>query len=348
MEFLALTATRTVNIGYANWPIIKQLAWLLGKVMEGIFIVLNSMNIADVTLCIIVFTVITRMLMLPLTIKQQKYTKITALMTPEIQALQKKYQGKRDQASMAKMQMEQQAIYDKYGTSMTAGCGPSLLQFPLLFALYPVIYNMRSYVPEMEELGEEAISKMYMLFSINLQEAPGWKLSWAILIPILAGFFQWLSSKLMMNKSQSSNPDDPTASTMKMMTWFMPLFSAFICVSLPAFLGVYWVVQAVIMVIQQYFINRYMDKVSIEDLIKQNIEKKNAKRAKQGLPPLNEKEILKSTAKLEKEQEKTEEQLAERDRRMQESTAYYNSKAGSGSLAAKANMVKEYNERHNK
>lgn len=114
--------------------------------MQGIFIVLSGMGIRSVAACIIVFTVITKMLMLPLTIKQQKFTKVNALMTPEIQAIQKKYANKKDQASMAKMQLEQQQVYDKYGSSMSAGYLPSLIQFPILFALYPVIYDLEKYI----------------------------------------------------------------------------------------------------------------------------------------------------------------------------------------------------------
>ena len=121
MRFFSLTTT-TSGSAFGNWPIIKQIAWVLGLLMQGIFIVLSGMGIRSVAACIIVFTVITKMLMLPLTIKQQKFTKVNALMTPEIQAIQKKYANKKDQASMAKMQLEQQQVYDKYGSSMSAGC----------------------------------------------------------------------------------------------------------------------------------------------------------------------------------------------------------------------------------
>ena len=80
--------------------------------------------------------------MLPLTVNQQKTSRMTALMNPEIKAIQKKYQNKKDQASMMKQQEEIQQVYDKYGTSMMGGCLPLLIQMPLLFALYPVIYDM--------------------------------------------------------------------------------------------------------------------------------------------------------------------------------------------------------------
>ena len=76
-------------------------------------------------------------------------------MNPEIQAIQKKYKNKKDQASMMKQQEEIQQVYDKYGTSMSAGCLPLLIQMPLLFALYPVIYNIQKYVPEIKTAPKE-------------------------------------------------------------------------------------------------------------------------------------------------------------------------------------------------
>ena len=77
--------------------------------------------------------------MIPLTIKQQKTTKLMSVMNPEIQAIQKKYKGKTDNESLQRQNVEVQAVYEKYGTSMTGGCLPLLIQMPILFALYRVI-----------------------------------------------------------------------------------------------------------------------------------------------------------------------------------------------------------------
>ena len=77
--------------------------------------------------------------MLPMTIKQQKFTRISAVMNPEIQKIQEKYKGKKDQASLLKQQDEMKAIYAKYGTSPTGGCLSSLIQLPILFCLWPVL-----------------------------------------------------------------------------------------------------------------------------------------------------------------------------------------------------------------
>ena len=96
-------------------PIIGWIATLLGYVMEFIFYCLNFIGIQNIGLCIIIFTIIVRLLMLPLTIKQQKFAKISQVMQPEINKIQRKYRNKTDQASMMKQNEEISAVYQKYG-----------------------------------------------------------------------------------------------------------------------------------------------------------------------------------------------------------------------------------------
>ena len=128
-------------------PIIGQVAWLLGELMDGIFNVLSSaFGIENIGLCIILFTIIIYTFMIPLTIKQQKFSKLSAVMNPELQAIQKKYKNKRDQESMLKMQEEMKMVYDKYGTSQMGGCLQLVIQFPILLALWKVIQNIPAYV----------------------------------------------------------------------------------------------------------------------------------------------------------------------------------------------------------
>ena len=126
--------------------ILGPIASVLGIIMDILFKVTGQFGIFNIGLCIILFTIVTKMLMLPLTIKQQKSTKLMAIMNPEIQAIQTKYKGKKDQESMQRQNVELQAVYDKYGTSMTAGCLPLLVQMPILFALFSVVRNIPAYV----------------------------------------------------------------------------------------------------------------------------------------------------------------------------------------------------------
>lgn len=126
--------------------ILGPIANLLGVIMNAIFDFCSLMSIPSIGLTIILFTIVVYMLLLPLTIKQQKFSKFSAKMNPEIQAVQKKYKGKQDQASVIKMNEETKAIYAKYGVSPMGTCLPLLVQMPILFALYRVIWNIPAYV----------------------------------------------------------------------------------------------------------------------------------------------------------------------------------------------------------
>ena len=141
-------------------PIYAQLVWILGKLMEGIYWVLDKVNISNTGLSIIIFTIILYTAMWPLMSKQQKFTRMSAIMNPEIQKIQKKYKGKNDAESMGKMQQEQRAVYNKYGMSPTGGCVVSLIQFPILFALYSVIRNLPTYVGQVNSIYSDLASQL--------------------------------------------------------------------------------------------------------------------------------------------------------------------------------------------
>ena len=406
--------------------ILGPIATVLGYVMDILFRFTSSFGVFNVGLCIILFTIVMKTLMIPLTIKQQKTTKLMSVMNPEIQAIQKKYKGKSDQESMQRQNEEIQAVYEKYGTSMTGGCLPLLIQMPILLALYRVIYNIPAYVPSVrvyfdnvvtplmgqadyaqklqeitniatacggkldkfdftnanrlvdmlykfstsqwgelqalfpaisDVIGQNAavVERMNTFLGLNMAEAPGWVPSFAWIIPVLAAVSQWFSTKLMSGNQPSTSADaeNPMAQSMKTMTTTMPLFSAFICITMPAGLGIYWIATSVVTIIQQLIVNAYMDKVNIDDMIAKNLEKVNKKRAKQGLPPAkvtqNATASLKAI-KAEEEKEKAAEEVKKEKiaKQIEESSKYYNTNAKPGSLASKAAMVQKYNEAHDK
>lgn len=127
-------------------PIIGQIAVVMGWIMNAIYKVLDMVGIQNLGFCIIIFSILIYLCMTPLQIKQQKFSKLSAIMQPEIQKIQKKYQGKKDQDSMMKMQEETQAVYQKYGVSATGSCVQLAIQLPILYALYQVIQNIPAYV----------------------------------------------------------------------------------------------------------------------------------------------------------------------------------------------------------
>ena len=138
--------------GIYDWPIISQISWILGQVMNGIYNVMSAIGIENIGVSIIIFTIIVYMILLPLTIKQQKFSKMTAVMNPEIQKIQKKYAGKKDQVSQQKQMEETNQVYEKYGVKMSSGCLPSLVQILILFGLYPVVQNVPEYVTKVRNV----------------------------------------------------------------------------------------------------------------------------------------------------------------------------------------------------
>ena len=402
---------------------LKPIAWLLGQIFNGLFNLIYNIagwfteepyHVPIIGISVILFTIIVRLILLPMTIKQQKFSKLSSLMNPELQEIQAKYKDKRDQVSMMNMQAETKAVYEKYGTSPTGGCLTMLIQLPIMFALYRVIYKIPGYVTKIRELcggiadkimgtGDDwatkldaingisvsastgkatLIDKIYNLspekwsevqnafssvdfgnaydqihgynnlFGISLTQAPGWRLSWALIIPILAGLTQWLSVKLMENKNNvnvGSQNDQQAgmASSMKVMNTIMPILSAVFCVSFASCIGLYWIASSVVQIVVQLVINKKMNNKDVDEIVKENIEKANIKRAKKGLPPVKISNVTSKYVEQVHKMEARENRKEERDKEIKESTSYYITSAKPGSLAAKANMVKMFNEKNN-
>ena len=381
---------------------------ILGYIIDWIFEMLTFIGIPNIGLSIILFTIIVYILMLPSTIKQQKFSKLSQKMNPELQAVQKKYKDKKDQVSMMKMNEETKAIYEKYGSSPTGGCLQLLVTFPIFLALYRVIYRVPQYIQSIgniysglaekisgneeilnaignnvedtkngimnalyvldtskfQELGNtfpalkssvaevaEKMSHYNNFLGLNLANSPMTLIKagvyGAILIPILAGLFQWLTTRMMPTANTAASGDEnPMANSMKSMNMIMPIFSIVICFTMPGSMGLYWVTGGLIRFVQQFFINKHFEKIDVNDLIQKNLEKVNKKRARKGLPP----KTLTAAAKTNtRNVDKKEVSQEERQEEIQKSTSYYNNASGNpGSIRAKANMVKQYNERNSK
>ncbi len=397
--------------------IIMPIAQVLGYIFDLLFEALSFLHIGNVAIAIILFTIIVKLCMLPLSIKQQKLAKLNSVMSPEIKAINEKYKDKKnDQNAMMKMQEETKAVYEKYGVSQMGGCVQMLIQMPILLALYQVfrfiplyitqlknlftafltdnggIMSASGYTDTMKQFGEnidwtnvntaiteinkfstenwEALRDAFPAFSdiianshasleqmntflgINMSQEPGFGLTLAFLIPVLSGLSQFISVKVAQGNTPVDD-DNPMAASMRMTTYIFPLMSAFIAISVPAGLGLYWIATSVIQTIITVFINRYYDKLGAETIVKKNVEKRNKKRAKKGLPPetiaknatvstknVNREKAVKSLEQIKAENEK-------KVKEIKESAQYYKT-AKPGSLAEKAGMVAKYNEKSSK
>lgn len=450
MDFILLTQVST--------PIFRYVVSLLGFIMNIIFNFLDLIGIPNIGLSIILFTIVIYLLLMPLTIKQQKFSKLSAKMNPEIQAIQAKYKGKQDNESMLAMNAETKQVYAKYGVSPSGSCVQLLIQMPILFALYRVIYLMPAYVTKLGEafgvLADKIMSTTDGVATVrNLKEAAFYAKNFdnagtndiairnaiidtlnkvsstdmatlsekfgladltyngslilsngstrglidtynnflglnigntpmdtirssfasnnyllligAVMIPVLAALTQWINYKLMPQAPSNDNSNakkgqsdmaDSMQQSMKMMNTVMPIMSAWFCLTLPAGMGLYWVIGAVVRSIQQIAINKHIDKMDVDAEIAKNIEKYNEKMKKKGIDPAklnaaartNTKNISSKTAYKNTASNRPAKTEEEKAAAIKESTEYYNKNAKPGSLAAKANMVKQYNEKNNK
>jgi YidC/Oxa1 family membrane protein insertase len=145
MEVFMSDILLTAYPGSILGPIAKLLGMLMDWIYSGISNITGG-RVESVVLSIVIITIIIYMCLLPLTIKQQKFSKLSQKMQPEMQAIQAKYKNKKDQASMMAMQEETQLLYQKYGISPMGSCVQMLIQMPILFALYRVFYNIPAYL----------------------------------------------------------------------------------------------------------------------------------------------------------------------------------------------------------
>lgn len=434
MNVILLTKDDTFIIGWV--------ARLLGMIMEGIFTVIDFIGIPNIGLAIILFTIVVNLLMLPLTVKQQKFSKLSNKMQPEIHAIQEKYKNKKDNDSAMAQNQEIQAVYAKYGVSASGSCVQLLIQMPILLALYRVIQAMPAYVSKIGDAfrvlanqivhtdGAEflinsevstikstismygkylnadstrervinslidvlnklsssdiaVVSEHYNLseltyqgelilsngttrglldtynnfLGLNIANSPqniisnayqigAWGLLiGAVMIPVLAALTQLINVKLMPQPENKSD-DNGMASSMKMMNMIMPIFSAWFCFTLPSGMGLYWIASAVVRTVLMIIINKRLDKMSFEEIIKQN----SIKSAKKMEKIKKQQELMNTYANMNTRN------IASRanmntgidNKDSAEGQDNKSKKAKPGSFAAKANMVREFNEKNNR
>ena len=202
------------------------------------------------------------------------------------------------------------------------------------------------------------INEANSFLGLNLSTAPSAHgfMSPYILVPILAGLSQYASVMIMQAqtrpKTETNGEGDTMQQTMKSMNIMMPIMSAVFCWGFATGLGIYWIATSVFMVITQLIVNKQLKNLDIDAMIKQNIEKANKKRAKKGLPPINEAQaannIKRIEEKAEKKEQEREKKLNEQKEHIEKANEYYFKDENPDSLFAKANMVQKYNERNNK
>ncbi len=202
-------------------------------------------------LAIIVLTIIIRALMYPLTVKQLQASKTMQSIQSQIAELQKKYA--KDRKTLAQEQMK---LYKQSGMN-PAGCLlPMLIQMPIWIALYQAIIRVLGVVPEdFLNLSRHLYPSWPLVFSevpleskflwLDLAASDTW-----LILPILVGGTMWVQQK--MTTVPTADPRQQAQS--QMMLWMMPLMFAFLTLSFPSGLALYWITSNVIGIVMQYFI----------------------------------------------------------------------------------------------
>ena len=169
----------------------------------------------------------------------------------------------------------------------------------------------------------------------------------ALMIPVVSYLTQVGSIKLMSAANPAATQNDAMAQQMNMMNKIMPLFSLFMCFTVPVGLGIYWIISAVVRIVQQFFLNKHFEKMDLDDIIKKNQEKAKKKREKMGIAENQISNAARMNTRrmvdVNKNHLLSEEQEAELERMNEVRT-----KAKAGSITAKANMVRDFNERNNR
>ncbi len=160
---------------------------------------------------------------------------------------------------------------------------------------------------------------------------------------------------MTVNQPQSgADENNAMAQSMKSMNTVMPLMSVFFCFTFASGIGIYWIASSVFQIIQQVLINRHLNRIDMDEMIKKNLDKANKKRAKKGLPPQRVSQNATANLKnLQANNEKAEQELNAKIEKAKEqvkaSTDYYQSSTSDpNSISAKARMVSKYNEKHSK
>ena len=295
------------------WPLKVAVAWVMVRIHD--FLVLIGMGKgpgAAWVLSIVGLTIVMRLLIMPLFVRQIRASRGMQLMQPELKAIQDKYKGKKDQASRQRMQEEMMALYRKHGTNPFSSCFPILLQMPVFFALFRVLANLQSVAGGTYE-GHDSIGPLTAALADEVQRSTvfGASLSSSfmnasdsatkivtVVMIVMMSVTQWytmaqLSTKNMPESAKTS--DNPMMRSQKIMMTVMPIFFAFTGIQFQIGVLVYWVTTNLWTMGQQFFTIRNMPAPGSE------AEKKyrariNAKRARRGQPSLEEEEAAKRAA----------------------------------------------------
>lgn len=259
--------------------ILYPFMWVIGWILRGVHEFITLFGVSKGAgigwvLAIIGMTLLIRLMIVPLFVKQIKASRAMSLAQPEMTEITKKYKGKRDQQSMMRQQEEIKAVQKKYGASMSASCLPLLVQMPVLFALYRLLFFMNAVgsgtMPQHDSIGGMGQEQAKALWDStflgqNLGQTmfgPTSTTETKIIIGIMVAYLvitMFVQTAFLSMKNMSDeqlNSDNPMVKSTKSMMYFMPLVYLFTGPVVQVGLLIYWVTSNTWSLVQQYFMIR--------------------------------------------------------------------------------------------
>ena len=237
---------------------------MLWQTLFNVLVAINSV-IHVPAIAIIVFTVLVRLLVVPLTMKSLRSNRDMQQIQPLLKEVQRKYKDDR-----AKQQEEQMKLYQQYGINPAAGCLPMLVQLPVFFALYSALRFVLAlhFDPAAATHAADMAQLQSILWVKDWAQAANFSgpFFWVpnlgaadplFIWPVLSALFQFFQNRMAMPRRDPNQPMDSQQKMMNGMMQFMPLYILFISVGFPAGNVIYWAFSSLFGAVQQYFITGF-------------------------------------------------------------------------------------------
>ena len=233
-------------------------AVIIGPMINSL-VLLYTICLDNFGLSILVFTVLVRFAMMPLTVKQSRQMKAMGALSPKLKDIQQRYSKDRQRTSQETMK-----LYKEAGVNPLGCLGPMFIQLPIWIGLYQAILrvlpsqpeslvglstHLYSWLPSVNEAIP--INRTFLGLDLALPNP--------IILPILVGVSMWAMQKMTMMPAA----DPRQESTNRMMLWMMPLMFGFFTTTFPSGLALYWIVSNVVGIVIQGFVTGWDPLVSI-------------------------------------------------------------------------------------
>lgn len=268
----------------ADWPIVREVAIIFGYIMRGIYLFFSSIGIYSIPVCIIAFTVVSKILIIPSTYRRQKLSLLSPKLLPLFEDIENKYTNKNEHPlAKNKKNVDKGFIFKKYGLSTGSGIAMTLLQLPILFALYAIIQDVPRFVPELNALSDTQMTSAFSFFGMHVNEVPGLNADLRLLFPFLTAFLQLFEMLQMSIVNRVAN-NGKIAGGMSnvilvaMMFWFS-------C-TMPIICSIYWITNTLINILINFAVVIYVKNKDLSYFSEKQLQKINKTRIKKELEPL--------------------------------------------------------------